>query len=173
MMHFLALLMSAFVVPAEGADPGPPTIAEASLSVDAPKGVVKGDFTLHFHRSVRLYYPDRWGIAPVTNIWFLVRFESGAERFQLVPRGAMPKWPHQDGVQEYKAGERLRVPFDVGQDSVFSLRSEDGVEYNELPPGTYCVTAELVVPDILPTRRLALTSFAVKAPAVDLVVDSR
>ena len=171
-MKFLSFLLILLILAPQGAGPAPAPVAAASLDVSASEGVISGTFRLRFIEPVRLYYPQRFGLAPTTNRWFLVEFESESASFHLRAAGAVPKWPHEDGVRTFKPGEQLSVSLETGSGAPYRLYSQAGEREERLPSGTYRVTAKLKVPDSFPARRLGLTSFDVSADPVELVVES-
>ncbi|MEM7482387.1 MAG: hypothetical protein AAF481_14515 [Acidobacteriota bacterium] len=146
-------------------------IGGATLSAEAREGKFTGVLTLSFHEPVKIYLPERWGLSPLAGSWLSVKIESETESYELISRGAMPKWPHENGVQSFSAGQQVSVAIDTGDEGTFALEAPDGQIADLLPKGVYRVTARLAVPRDSRTRRLGLTPLNWTAPEVFLSVE--
>ena len=145
---------------------------QAGLIGREDKDQVSLTFTIQFQRQTRIYYPERWELSPAAGTWFVVEFVSDTgDRYSLTPGGAVPMWPHEDGVREFRAGDELTARIGLGEGSIYGLRTQSGSLLDDLPPGKYKVKASYRVPDSGPVRRLILTRFAAEAEPIGLIVE--
>jgi len=165
----LALTTTVACWTAAGGDPSPAT---ATLALAAPGGVIKGTLSFEFRTPARLYSSKRWGVSRTMNTWLRVEFEArDGSTFKLVPRGAMPKWPHEDEVRQFEPGDKLVVDLSTGPSADYSIVSPTGDALDRLPPGEYRAKASLSVPDDPAVRRCRLSILDVAAPPLNLVVE--
>jgi hypothetical protein len=125
---------------------------------------------LHFDREVSIYQHEQFGLEEQLGGYLRVFLESDDVSIEFASFSPKTKYPSKDHVREMKAGQSINEGWILSPDSTFYYKTPSG-PLEELPRGTYIVTASYTVPDDEISSRVGLDAIAATAVPIQLVVE--